>query len=95
MEIDTVDRLGKFLYQADLHEVPPLVQASTLISDRTGFTATSFAAELLRPRRKSETAMLRLVYILGNRHGDPEYELSQEPRVGGATVRFECSVNSG
>lgn len=30
MEIDTVDRLGKFLYQADLHEVPPLVQASTL-----------------------------------------------------------------
>jgi hypothetical protein len=37
----------------------------------------SFAAELSRPRRKSETAMLRLVYIFGNGQRHAEYELSQ------------------
>jgi hypothetical protein len=55
MEIDTVDRLGKFLYQADLHEVPRWcklqrwTRRSRAGCDRPGFTATSFAAERLRP----------------------------------------------
>jgi hypothetical protein len=82
-QIDTVDRLREFLCQADVHEVPRWcklqrwTRRSSAGCDRPGFTAMSFAAELSRPRRKSETAMLRLVYIFGNGQRHAEYELSQ------------------